>query len=127
MGEKVEISGGCHCGNVRFKAFVEPNPEVWDCNCSICSKFAFLHLFVPHEDFTLLSVPGAQTSYRFGRKEAEHLFCKTCGVKSYYQPRSHPEAWSVNLHCLDNSDAVRASIIPFDGKNWEISATAKGI
>ena len=45
------------------------------------------------------------TSYRFGTGAANHLFCAVCGVKSFYQPRSHPEAWSVNLNALD--DRVR--------------------
>ena len=41
------------------------------------------------------------TSYRFGTGAADHLFCRNCGVKSFYQPRSHPDAWSVNANCLD--------------------------
>ncbi|RGP40841.1 Centromere protein [Altererythrobacter insulae] len=125
MTQSVEITGGCHCGAVRFEATVDSRPEVWDCNCSICSKSAYLHLFIPHEDFRLKASPEAQTSYRFGKKEAEHLFCKSCGVKSFYQPRSHPNDWSVNLRCLDNPDALTPTIVPFDGKNWEAAAEGR--
>ena len=56
-------------------------------------------------------------SYRFGTGVAEHLFCRHCGVKSFYQPRSHPEAWSVNAHCLDQP--VELAVEQFDGRNWE--------
>lgn len=125
MSEKVLISGGCHCGAVRFTAASEPTPEVWDCNCSICSKTAYLHLFIPHEDFTLDAADDAQESYRFGKKEAEHLFCKTCGVKCFYQPRSHPDDWSVNLRCLDDPDVLSPTIVPFDGRNWEKAAEGR--
>lgn len=125
MSDKVSISGGCHCGAVRFTAVSESTPEVWDCNCSICSKSAYLHLFIPHEDFTVTSGLNAQLSYRFGKKEAEHLFCKTCGVKCFYQPRSHPNDWSVNLRCLDDLDLLKPKIVPFDGKNWEKSAVGR--
>jgi len=125
MSDKVRITGGCHCGAVRFEAVVEREPEIWDCNCSICSKSAYLHLFVPHGKLTLISKPDAQNSYRFGKKEAEHLFCKTCGVKSFYQPRSHPNDWSVNLRCVDNADALKPRIVPFDGRNWEKSAEGR--
>lgn len=125
MSEKIQIFGGCHCGAVRFAAQVERAPEVWDCNCSICSKNAYLHLFVPHADFTLLEGQDAQVSYRFGKKIAEHLFCKTCGVKCYYQPRSHPNDWSVNLRCLDNPELLMPRIVPFDGRNWERSAESR--
>ena len=57
------------------------------------------------------------TSYRFGSGAAEHLFCSVCGVKSFYQPRSHPDAWSVNAHCLD--EPVELAIEQFDGRDWE--------
>jgi len=110
--------GGCHCGAVRFAAELpdELVPAL-DCNCSICRATGFLHIVVPHEDFTLLSGADRLTSYRFGTGAAEHLFCSVCGVKSFYQPRSHPEAWSVNAHCLD--EAPELAIETFDGKNWE--------
>jgi hypothetical protein len=42
-----------------------------DCNCSICSKTGFLHLIVPHGDFTLLSGRESLTSYRFGNGAVE--------------------------------------------------------
>jgi hypothetical protein len=77
----------------------------------------FLHIIVPHGDFMLERGAEELTSYRFGTGTAEHLFCSVCGVKSFYQPRSHPEAWSVNAHCLD--EPVDLAIERFDGRNWE--------
>lgn len=114
----MKIAGGCHCGRVRFEAKVgDPPLDVLDCNCSACSLTGFLHLIVPHEDFTLLSGGDALVSYRFGTGAANHLFCGTCGVKSFYQPRSHPDAWSVNARCLD--EPIALTVIPFDGRHWE--------
>ena len=96
-----------------------PDPPVpaLDCNCSVCSMTGFLHIMVPHEEFELVTGRDALTSYRFGTGTAEHLFCSTCGVKSFYQPRSHPDAWSVNANCLDHP--VDLAIEKFDGKDWE--------
>ena len=114
----VEIEGGCHCRAVRFTARVEGPPvPALDCNCSVCAMTGFLHIVVPHGDFELLSGREALTSYRFGTGTAEHLFCRHCGVKSFYQPRSHPQAWSVNAHCLD--EPLELTIEKFDGRNWE--------
>ena len=115
--------GGCHCGAVRFVARL-PKPPVpaLDCNCSICSMTGFLHIIVPHADFTLESGADMLTSYRFGSGAAEHLFCSRCGVKSFYQPRSHPEAWSVNARCLDVPVAL--DVERFDGRNWEQAKAA---
>jgi hypothetical protein len=115
----VRIEGGCHCRAVRFAAEVPDAVEILDCNCSICSMTGFRHLIVPHEDFTLLAGGDALTGYRFGTGAAEHLFCRTCGIKSFYQPRSHPSAWSINLNALDDPGALRVTVRSFDGRNWE--------
>ena len=112
------MKGGCHCGAVRFEAKLPDEPiEAWHCNCSICKRTGYLHIFVPHADFTLLSGKEELTSYRFGSGSAEHLFCRHCGIKSFYQPRSHPDDWSVHAACLDEDVAV--DIVEFDGRSWQ--------
>jgi len=120
----MKIAGGCHCKAVRFEAEVPKAVEVLDCNCSICAATGFRHLIVPHGDFTLLSGQDALTAYRFGTGAANHLFCSICGVKSFYQPRSHPEAWSVNLNALDDPGALTVTVRAFDGRDWERAAAA---
>jgi hypothetical protein len=117
--ERITILGGCHCRAVRFEAEVARRAEALDCNCSICRATGFLHLIVPHGDFRLLSGGDALTSYRFGSGAAEHLFCSACGVKSFYQPRSHADAWSVNVNALDDGTALEIEVRKFDGRNWE--------
>lgn len=113
----MKVAGGCHCGAVRFEADVGEQPvPALDCNCSVCSMTGFLHIVVPHESFELLTGRDALSSYRFGTGAAEHLFCRICGVKSFYQPRSHPDSWSVNANCLDERPALE--IEKFDGRNW---------
>ena len=114
----MKVSGGCHCGAVRFEAEV-PQPPVpaLDCNCSVCRMTGFVHIMVEHEDFELLMGREALASYRFGTGTADHLFCRHCGVKSFYQPRSHPNEWSVNANCLDAP--LELAIEQFDGANWE--------
>ena len=77
----------------------------------------YLHIMVPHADLELVTGRDSLTSYRFATGAAEHLFCSTCGVKSFYQPRSHPDCWSINANCLDQP--VELAIESFDGRNWE--------
>jgi hypothetical protein len=120
----VRVTDGCHCGAVRFSAEVESAPELLDCNCSICRHSGFLHLIVPHEAFELLSGGDALASYRFGTGAAEHLFCGMCGVKSFYQPRSHAGAWSVNFRSLDDGHGLAPRVRPFDGRNWDAARDA---
>jgi hypothetical protein len=114
----IEVQGGCHCQAVRFTVKLpDPPVQALDCNCSICRMTGFVHLMVPHGDFALENGRDALTSYRFGTGAAEHLFCSRCGIKSYYQPRSHPAAWSVNASCLD--EHVELIVDFFDGQHWE--------
>lgn len=115
----MRIAGGCHCRKVRFEAEVPARVEVLDCNCSICAATGFRHLIVPHSDFRLLSGAEALVSYRFGSGAANHLFCGTCGIKSFYQPRSHPQAWSVNLNAIEDVSGLDIAVRAFDGRNWE--------
>ena len=56
--------------------------------------------------------------YRFNTGVARHLFCGVCGIKSFYVPRSHPEAFSINLNCVDLPDEIEVTIQAFDGRNW---------
>jgi hypothetical protein len=120
------ISGGCHCGAVRFVCQVLDRVELLDCNCSMCARSGYLHLIVPHATFKLLSGGDVLSSYRFGSGAAEHLFCRRCGVKSFYQPRSHPDAWSVNFRCLDEGHGLSPKIRGFDGKHWEAARAELG-
>ncbi len=118
------VLGGCHCGAVRFAADVPVNANLLDCNCSICTKAGYLHLNVSHSSFELISGQEHLSTYRFGTSKAEHLFCQTCGVKSFYQPRSHADCWSVNFRCLDPGHGLTPSILDFDGQNWEQAKAA---
>lgn len=112
-------TGGCHCGRVRFEVLAPSRIQVSECNCSICSRAAYLHLIVPAERFKLLSGAEALTRYSFNTHTAQHLFCSTCGVKSFYVPRSHPDGFSVNARCLDPGTVEHMSITQSDGRDWE--------
>lgn len=121
QGER-EYRGGCHCGAVQFRFFAPDKLDVLECNCSICSMTGYLHVTVPHTAFELLTPVEALTDYRFGTNAAAHLFCRTCGIKSFYQPRSHPDCWSVNLRCTDDGAGHIGQLERFDGRHWEQAA-----
>ena len=116
--------GGCHCGAVRFEADAPARLLVHECNCSICSMTGFQHLIVPPARFRLLQGAGDLAEYTFNTGVARHLFCRRCGVKSFYVPRSNPDGYSVNVRCLDRSTIAAIDLEPFDGQNWEAGADA---
>jgi len=116
--------GGCHCGNVRFEVRAPARLQVSRCNCSICALTDYLHLIVPASRFRLLSGASDLSTYTFNTGSARHLFCKICGIKSFYVPRSNPDGYSINVRCLDPATITGMDIEPFDGQNWEQSAAA---
>jgi len=120
------LSGGCHCGAVRFDVDVLPETQVWSCNCSICDMTGFQHLIVEKSSFRLTSGSERLSEYRFNTGSARHLFCSKCGVKSFYVPRSHPDGFSVNVRCLDGQPFAGVELRPFDGQSWEENAGVFG-
>ncbi len=110
--------GSCHCGAVSFTVEAPRTLDVERCNCSICTKGGFLHLIVPAVNFTLVTGEEALVSYTFNTGVARHTFCRHCGIKPFYTPRSNPDGIDVNVNCLDTRpQAIR--ITEFDGRNWE--------
>jgi hypothetical protein len=114
--------GSCHCKSVQFSVEAPEKITVQECNCSICSMSGFLHLIVPKSNFKLLKGKESLTTYTFNTGIAKHTFCKNCGIKPFYIPRSNPDGYSVNLRCLDKSNFVEIDFEEFDGKNWEKNA-----
>ncbi len=117
-------TGGCHCGAVRFEAALPQSVEAQACNCSMCEKVGFIHIITPQSRFRITAGEDHLTRYTFNTGVAQHLFCATCGVKSFYRPRSNPDGWSVNARCLDDAESLDIRIEPFDGRNWEANAAS---
>jgi hypothetical protein len=112
-------AGSCHCGRVRLEVLAPPDLELLECNCSMCARSGYLHLIVGAGEFRLLSGADDLVEYTFGTGAARHRFCRHCGVKSFYVPRSHPDGYSVNARCLDPATISSTTIRPYDGRNWE--------
>ena len=114
-------AGTCHCGAVAFEVDAPSPLRVQECNCSICAKAGYLHLIVPRSRFRVLRGEENLTTYTFNTGVARHTFCRTCGVKPFYVPRSNPDGVDVNARCLD---PMPEGIVvePFDGRNWEANA-----
>ena len=113
----MKVTGGCHCGLVRYEAQVDgPEVELLACDCSICRMGGYLHLIIADDCFRLVDGGRETTTYRFGTGRARHIFCRQCGIKSFYRPRSRPEGISLNWHCLDEDHGLVPHVVPFDGR-----------
>ncbi len=79
----------------------------------------YLHLIVSKDEFRLVSGKDELETYTFNTRIAQHWFCRHCGIKSFYVPRSHPDGISVNVNCLDPGTVKSMIVTDFDGQNWE--------
>ncbi|MDQ3229571.1 MAG: GFA family protein [Pseudomonadota bacterium] len=116
--------GGCHCRRVRFEVDAPASVDALDCNCSICRMSGFRHLIVPASRFRLISGEDALGEYTFNTGAAKHYFCRYCGIKSFYVPRSHPDGIDVNVHCLDAGTIATVRVDLFDDTNREAATAA---
>ncbi|KAL6719074.1 hypothetical protein ACLMJK_003309 [Lecanora helva] len=119
-----KYTGSCHCGKVTY-ALTSKKPlkdlQLTQCNCSICSRNAYLWLYPSP---TAISLHGEDhlATYRFGTKRAAHRFCSTCGVSLLNQlddPDGKFGLQPINLRTLNGvrEELERCSVKNVDGKN----------
>ena len=112
-------SGGCHCGAVRYHAEIDLSQPVISCNCSMCGKAGTLLTFVPASRFNLQSGADATTDYLFNKHHIHHLFCRTCGIKSFARAagKDGQPMVAVNVRCLDGFELDQFKVQEFDGRS----------
>ena len=104
--------GRCHCGAVTFEAVALENLQVVNCTCAMCAMTGYMHLQIPKDKFRLLTGDTFLTEYRFGTDPARHLFCRRCGVKSFYVMDANSMNISVNVRCLEGSTIRSVNVMP---------------
>ena len=124
MSALVTHRGGCHCGRVRFEVEAPARIGALDCNCSICRMSGFVHLIVPASRFRLRRGAEFLNEYAFNTGIARHRFCRVCGIKSFYVPRSNPDGIDVNVRCLDAASIEDVAITSFDDADREAATAA---
>jgi hypothetical protein len=111
-------TGGCHCGKVRFEVKTGLE-QVITCNCSICQKSGSILTFVSARNFKLLAGEDALTDYQFSTMVIHHLFCSSCGVRSFARGKNPDgsDAVAINVRCLDDVDIASLKPFAYDGKS----------
>ena len=119
MSETKTYSGGCHCGAVRYEVELDLAKPVISCNCSMCGRVGSLLTFVPAANFTLLQGEDSLTDYQFNKHVIHHVFCKTCGIKSFARGkgRDGSDTVAINTRCLDGVELDKLNVTAYDGKN----------
>ena len=118
MPETRTLTGGCHCGRVRYQVTTDLG-MVMECNCSHCSKRGLLLTFVTPDKFTVMAGGDGLTDYQFNKRVIHHLMCPDCGIESFARGSAPDgnEMIAINVRCLEGVDPTSLSLTPFDGRN----------
>ena len=118
--------GSCHCGAVRIEADMDLSQGSGRCNCSFCTKARNWSVIIKPDAFRLLAGESDLSTYRFGTKQGQHLFCRHCGMRPFSRgnvPEIGGEYVSIALCCLDDIEPSELAEVPvkyMDGRhdNW---------
>lgn len=92
--------------------------SISDLKCYITDLTILLNLSLA--DILNLFIQGENQlgCYTYNTHQAKHFFCKTCGIHSFYYPRTNPNGCGISLYCLDEGTVQKAEIIPCDASDW---------
>jgi hypothetical protein len=107
----MEIEGGCHCGNIAYRAEVDPN-TVGLCHCSDCQTLTGsayrANIAAPADTFEL--VRGQPKIYiktaESGAKRA-HAFCGNCGTPIYAAAIENTKTYSLRVGTIQQRHQLR--------------------
>ena len=119
MGETKSYAGSCHCGKVRYRVNADIEGPLITCNCSICSRSGTVLTFAPADQFALEQGSDALTDYQFHKKNLHHLFCSTCGVRSFVRGTGPDgtKMCAINVRCLEGVELNSPKTTEFDGRS----------
>ena len=115
--------GDCHCGKIQFKFESESDISPVRCNCYICDPFGRSHLIIPKPLMMLKTGWEEMQLYAFNPGVAKYYFCKTCGNKPFYIPRSNSDCYSISFRNIQRVTFGMVMIEDFDGQQWAANAS----
>lgn len=106
MSGRVEKTGGCQCGRVRYRATVDP-ADAYLCHCRMCQKatggFAAAFVDLPAADCLWESEPDWYDSSPIARRP----FCRHCGSPLGFRFKQGSENMDLTVGTFDDpSDFV---------------------
>ncbi len=115
----MNYKGSCHCGRISFgvDGLLE---QAMECNCSHCSRKAYLLWFVPRAQFSLHSPEADLATYTFNKHVIKHHFCPRCSCApfGFGTDRSGTATAAINVRCLEGVDLASIRKVAVDGRSF---------
>lgn len=125
------ITGGCHCGNIRYRFTTTIAPDdlpLRACGCSFCSKQGAVYGSDPAGELEVETRdPDAVTRYRFATGVVDFILCRQCGVMPYALSLIEGRTYAVvNLNTADREfPADRVKRVDLSGESPEEGAARR--
>jgi hypothetical protein len=119
----MEITGGCHCGNIRYvlnRAGDVSEIRIRRCGCTFCTKHG--GSWTSHRDWALAAEirnESLVSKYRFGTRTADFYVCARCGVVPIVVSAIDGRSYAVvNTNTFEGIDlsALASMATNFDGE-----------
>jgi hypothetical protein len=114
--------GSCHCGGVRFEIDGEQRlGPFFRCDCSLCSRKGAVMGAAARSSLVVTSGGELVSTYAWNTHEAQHYFCRVCGIYTHHRMRGETETVGVNMACIEGFDVFALGEVDVgDGKSWSV-------
>ncbi|WP_064693526.1 GFA family protein [Rhizobium aegyptiacum] len=105
----MHITGGCHCGAIRYQAEIDPE-RVSICHCTDCQRLtgSAYRVTAPARSESFMLISGEPRSYaKYGDSGAlsRQFFCSTCG-SPLYRTDGEGSAIGIRVGSIDQRRAL---------------------
>lgn len=122
MSETV-VQASCHCGNVVIDLARKPE-EVFECNCSICSKLGVLWSYYHCDEVNFTKGEDGTNIYQWNERILEFHSCSHCGCTTHWiaADKSFRDKMGVNARLIDGVNNKNSKVYQLDfggaGQFW---------
>jgi hypothetical protein len=108
----MNITGGCHCGAIRYEAEVDP-ATAGICHCTDCqilsgTAFRVSIRALPGSFRIVAGAPRVYTKTAESGTRRDQAFCETCGSPIYAAtPGPEPRIYSIRAGTIDQRQQLR--------------------
>lgn len=126
LHESLQVIGSCHCDAIGYAYRTRIEPSDWTvraCQCGFCRAHGVLTTSDPSGSVEFFEhTAGALARYRFGRRTADFLLCRHCGVYlGAVIDTPHGRFGIININALKShpADLATAVAADYEGENVE--------
>jgi hypothetical protein len=103
----------CHCGSVVLEIDTDqPLGPYFRCNCSLCYRKSAVMGAAPRSAVKVVKGADLLSTYSWNTHEAQHHFCRRCGIYTHHVMRGETTTVGLNMACVEGIDVLSLGNVP---------------